>query len=95
MPFGNAEDYRLAISAAIRSWESWKSKSPYFRAEILKTTARIIREKIEGIAHDMVLESGKPLAEAKAEIGVAANLLNGLLRREAMLWTNYSFFQDK
>lgn len=74
LPFGNADDYRLAISAAIRFWDSWQSKSPYFRAEILKTTARIIREKIEGIAHDMVLESGKPLAEAKAEIGVAANL---------------------
>ena len=74
LPFGNADDYRLAISSAIHSWDSWQSKSPYFRAEILKTTARIIREKIEVIAHDMVLESGKPLAEAKAEIGVAANL---------------------
>jgi succinate-semialdehyde dehydrogenase/glutarate-semialdehyde dehydrogenase len=74
LPFGNADDYRLAIHHAISSRNSWQSKSPYYRAEILKTTARIIREKIEGIAHDMVLESGKPLLEAKAEIGVAANL---------------------
>ena len=37
LPFGNADDYRLAISAAIRSWDSWQSKSPYYRAEILKT----------------------------------------------------------
>ena len=74
LPFGDVVDYQLAIDSAINAWDGWQSKSPYYRAEILKNTARIIREKIEVIAHDMVLESGKPLLEAKAEIGVAANL---------------------
>jgi succinate-semialdehyde dehydrogenase/glutarate-semialdehyde dehydrogenase len=74
LPFGDVVDYQLAIDSAINAWDNWQSKSPYYRAEILKNTARIIREKIEVIAYDMVLESGKPLLEAKAEIGVAANL---------------------
>ncbi|MFM7090613.1 MAG: NAD-dependent succinate-semialdehyde dehydrogenase [Bacteroidota bacterium] len=74
LPFGDAADYRMAIGYAISSRNSWQSVSPYFRAEILKATAQHIREKLEEIAHDMVLESGKPMVEAKAEIGVAANL---------------------
>lgn len=74
LPFGDADDYSLAINYAISSRNSWQSVSPYFRAEILKATAQHIREKIEEMAYDMVLESGKPMMEAKAEIGVAANL---------------------
>jgi succinate-semialdehyde dehydrogenase/glutarate-semialdehyde dehydrogenase len=74
LPFGNATDYQIAVDAAVRAWEVWQSNSPYFRAEILKNTAWIIRDNLETIARDMVLESGKPLPEAKAETGVAANL---------------------
>lgn len=72
--FGNDKDCLLAIDAAQIAFATWSKTTPYQRAEILKKTANNIRENIDAIAHTMVLESGKPLPEAKGEIGVAANL---------------------
>jgi acyl-CoA reductase-like NAD-dependent aldehyde dehydrogenase len=63
-----------AIDAASEAFKSWRFTTPYVRAEILKKAATYIRENINSIAQDMVLESGKPLTEAKGEFGVAANL---------------------
>lgn len=70
----NGKDCLLAIEAANKAFSTWSKTTPYFRAEILKKTAQYLRENLEKIAHDMVLESGKPLLEAKGEWTVAANL---------------------
>jgi acyl-CoA reductase-like NAD-dependent aldehyde dehydrogenase len=67
-------DALAAIDAASEAFASWKNTTPYFRADILKKAAFYLRENINTIANDMVLESGKPLAEAKGEFAVAANL---------------------
>ena len=56
------------------AFKSWRQTTPYFRAEILKKAAAYLREHINAIANDMVMECGKPLAEAKGEFAVAANL---------------------
>ena len=69
-----ARDTVLAIDAAAESFKTWKLTTPYLRAEILKKAAAWLRENINAIAKDMVLESGKPIAEAKGEFAVAANL---------------------
>jgi len=73
LPFGDARDYIRAVETARLAGNDWSRRTPHARAEILKATAALIRERLEAIAHDMVLESGKPLAEAKAETAVAAN----------------------
>jgi len=72
--FGNEKDAALAIDAAEDAFRTWGKTNPYYRAEILKKTANYLRENLEQIAHDMVLESGKPLSEARGEWAVAANL---------------------
>jgi len=72
--FGNEKDCNAAIDAAQEAFAAWSKATPYFRAGILKKAADYIREHVEDIAKDMVLESGKPLAEAKGEWQVAANL---------------------
>ena len=72
--FGNDKDAHLAIDAAQHAFNTWSKTTPYVRAEILKKAANYLRENLELIARDMVLESGKPLAEAKGEWTVAANL---------------------
>ncbi|AYL94488.1 NAD-dependent succinate-semialdehyde dehydrogenase [Mucilaginibacter celer] len=71
---GNAADCRAAIDAAYKAFGSWSKTTPYQRAEILKKAANYLRENLDNIARDMVLESGKPLPEAKGEWTVAANL---------------------
>ena len=72
--FGNDKDAHLAIDAAQHAFNTWSKTTPYVCAEILKKAANYLRENLELIARDMVLESGKPLAEAKGEWTVAANL---------------------
>ena len=67
-------DAVLAIDAASEAFKSWRHTTPYLRAEILKKAATWIRENLTLIAKDMVTETGKPLAEAKGEFMVAANL---------------------
>ena len=73
--FGNEKDAVLAIDAAEIAFKTWSKTTPYYRAEFLKKAATYLRENLEAIAHDMVLESGKPLLEARGEWTVAANLL--------------------
>ncbi len=72
--YGNGKDAALAVDAAHQAFKSWGKTTPYFRAEILKKAADYLRQNLDAIAHDMVLESGKPLPEARGEWTVAANL---------------------
>jgi acyl-CoA reductase-like NAD-dependent aldehyde dehydrogenase len=72
--FGNEKDAALAIDAASSAFKTWSKTTPYYRAEILKKTADYLRQNLDTIAFDMVLESGKPLLEARGEWTVAANL---------------------
>lgn len=72
--YGNDKDCNVAIESAQAAFATWSKTTPYFRAAILKKAADYIRENVEAIAKDMVMESGKPLAEAKGEWQVAANL---------------------
>ena len=74
VPFGDDADCKLAIDAAHNVFKTWSVLSPWTRAEILKNAANIIRKNISDFARDMVMESGKPLSEAKGELNVAANL---------------------
>lgn len=74
VPYGDDTDCRRAIDAAEIAFKSWIKLSAWTRSDILKRTAEIIRKNIIEFATDMVLESGKPMAEAKGELNVAANL---------------------
>lgn len=72
--FGNEKDAALAIDAGQTAFKTWSKTTPYFRAELLKKAADYLRQNLDDIASDMVLESGKPLLEARGEWTVAANL---------------------
>lgn len=74
VPFGDAEDCRAAIAAAACAFPSWSQKTAYERAAFLKRAADLMRERSAELAQTTVLESGKPLAQAKGEWAVAADL---------------------
>jgi acyl-CoA reductase-like NAD-dependent aldehyde dehydrogenase len=74
VPFGNAEDCRLAIEAAHRAFPRWSQKTAYERAACLKSAADLMRQRNADLARTTVLECGKPLVQAKGEWGVAADL---------------------
>jgi succinate-semialdehyde dehydrogenase len=73
IPFGGTADANAAIEAANEAFPAWSKKNPYIRAEILKKTADLIRTRVGEYARVSVLESGKPMAEARGEWLVAAN----------------------
>ena len=74
--FGDGDDCTVAIDAATEAFKTWGKTTPYYRAEILKKAAQFMRDNVLEFATDMVHESGKPLAEAKGEWMVAANLFD-------------------
>ena len=67
---GAAETSR-AIEAASRALPTWKGRTAKERARMLIRLATLMSERAEELAALMVLEQGKPLAEARAEIEYA------------------------
>ncbi len=74
MAWGNADDCKAAIDVASGAFKTWSKINVYQRSAILKKAADIMRANTEEFAKQMVMESGKPIAEAKAEWATAANL---------------------
>lgn len=74
MPYGNDQDFQLAMEAAVPAFKEWKKTTPYFRGDILKKTADYIRANAKKFAEETILETGKPRNEAEGEWLVSANL---------------------
>lgn len=74
VPYGNTADSRAAIDAAHRAFSSWASRTPYERGAMLKRAADVIRVRADELARTTVLESGKPLVQARGEWLVSADL---------------------
>lgn len=66
------EDGRRALDAAVAAQEAWAATAPRARSEILRRAYELILERKEELALLMTLEMGKPLAEARGEVGYAA-----------------------
>ena len=68
------EDVDRALKSAEKGLQVWKKTAPWQRSYIIRKIADKIREKQDVLAKWMTLEVGKPLAEAKGEIGGAADI---------------------
>ncbi|MCM5569882.1 NAD-dependent succinate-semialdehyde dehydrogenase [Burkholderiaceae bacterium FT117] len=68
LPHASREDLDRALAAAQRAFVEWKRMSPLERSAILRKAAGLLRERADSIARNIVLDMGKPLAEAKAEV---------------------------
>lgn len=75
VPALSAEDVTRAYDHAAQGFAVWKRTSPFERARILNGAARLLRERAEDIAADLVAEMGKTRAEATGEVGKAADFL--------------------
>ena len=68
---GRAEVAR-AIAAAEAAFPAWSGKTAAERAAILHRLADLILENVDALGELLTLEQGKPLAEAKGEVGGSA-----------------------
>lgn len=73
-PAGGKVDVDRAVNAARRAFNgSWRKISPYERGRLLQKAAALIEKHGEELAQLITLENGKPLWEAKKEVGTAVS----------------------
>lgn len=67
------DDVNLAVESAHTAWkQNWRDITPGKRTEILFAVARGIRERLEELAQAEMANIGKPIADARDEIGLGA-----------------------
>jgi succinate-semialdehyde dehydrogenase/glutarate-semialdehyde dehydrogenase len=69
VPKATAEDIKHAIDAAVPAQKEWARAPIYRRAEILYGFLDIVEQNKESLAQTLSAENGKPITEARAEIG--------------------------
>ncbi|MDT0137425.1 NADP-dependent succinate-semialdehyde dehydrogenase [Acidovorax sp. PRC11] len=75
VPRMGAAEARRAIEAANRAWGPWRRRTAKERAAILRRWNDLMLANADDLAAIMTAEQGKPLAEAKGEIGYAASFI--------------------
>jgi len=71
-PKSGAQETGRAIEAAAAALPGWKATLPAARGAILMEAANIIESREDELARLMALEAGKPMKEARQEVGRAA-----------------------
>jgi succinate-semialdehyde dehydrogenase/glutarate-semialdehyde dehydrogenase len=75
LPHASRADLDRALEAARRGFKTWRSTSAFDRYKIIKKAAETVRQRQEQIARILTLEEGKPLAEARLEVGSTADII--------------------
>jgi succinate-semialdehyde dehydrogenase/glutarate-semialdehyde dehydrogenase len=70
-----AADTRKALDAANAAWPLWRSKTAKERATIMMKWYHLLHQHADDLARIMTAEQGKPLAEAKGEVGYGASFI--------------------
>lgn len=75
-PLGGAAEVDAAVDAARRAFDAgiWSRAPAKDRAAVLLKVADLIEANVERIAVQETLESGKPITQARGEVGGAADL---------------------
>ncbi|MBL8286786.1 MAG: NAD-dependent succinate-semialdehyde dehydrogenase [Rubrivivax sp.] len=68
-------DLDEALEAAAKGFDTWRKTPAAQRAKVMREAARLVAERAEAIARLMTMEQGKPLAEAKAEVLFAVEII--------------------
>jgi succinate-semialdehyde dehydrogenase / glutarate-semialdehyde dehydrogenase len=72
IPYGSKAEALRALDSAQQAFTKWSRLTVLERAGYLRRITEIMRDRLDESAEIMTREMGKPLAEAKAEIGGAA-----------------------
>ena len=70
-----AAEADAAIAAADKAWPAWRAKTAKERATILMKWFALLHQHADDLGRIMTAEQGKPLAEAKGEVGYGASFL--------------------
>ena len=70
-----AIDAAAAISAADKAWPAWRAKTAKERGAILMKWFTLLHQHADDLARIMTAEQGKPLTEARGEVGYGASFI--------------------
>src|SRR3954449_282431 len=70
---GEIGDASAEIAAARAAWPAWAAHSNAYRIEALRRFANVVRKKETEFAELIARETGKPLWEARTEVGAVVN----------------------
>ena len=76
LPHAKTADLEDALTAAERSFKSWRHVSAYDRSGVLRRAANLLRERLDHHASVLVMEEGKTLGEARGEISISADIFD-------------------
>ncbi|MBV8618988.1 MAG: NAD-dependent succinate-semialdehyde dehydrogenase [Curvibacter sp.] len=68
-------DLDRALAAAQKGFEHWSRVPAVERSKLMRAAAGLMRERADAIAREMTQEQGKPLAEAKGEVLMSADII--------------------
>src|SRR5262245_27187697 len=74
-PSSDGSDVEVAAAAAESAFGAWSGGGPAKRAAVLTGAAEAVERRAEQIAHDLTVEMGKPIREARMEVARAAHIL--------------------
>ena len=77
MPHATDADLEAALQSSQRAFRQWRKVPAWERAAIILKAVDLMRERLERFARVLTLEVGKPLAEARMEMGLTI---------ESMVW---------
>jgi len=72
-PAATEADVQAAIEAAERGLKVWRHTQPWARAKIIRRIGELMEERLDDLARSMTREVGKPIAQSKIEVQMAAD----------------------
>jgi acyl-CoA reductase-like NAD-dependent aldehyde dehydrogenase len=76
LPHAGAEEADAAIARAKAAFPAWRDVSPGDRAMLLRRIAALVEERLEDLATLEARNVGKPIADARGEVGMVADVFN-------------------
>jgi len=75
VPHASTADLDAALEASRRGFETWRATPALERQKVMEKAARLLEDRADTIARNLTLEMGKPLGEARMELGFAIDVL--------------------
>jgi betaine-aldehyde dehydrogenase len=76
LPHATAEDADAAVARARRAFPAWRDVAPGDRAAILRSIAGAIADRAEDLAQLEARNVGKPISDARGEVGMVASVFH-------------------
>ncbi|MFO1218211.1 MAG: NAD-dependent succinate-semialdehyde dehydrogenase [Burkholderiaceae bacterium] len=76
LPLVGVAELRQAADVAREGFRVWRSRSALERAQVLRRAAELMRQRADAIAQALTREQGKPIAEAKREVTLSADIID-------------------